>query len=217
MIRRFGLKLSALLGLVAIGVLAVTGMATAQHPSGKQHHHAKLKAVPHDPVADAGSNVRGTAKIQLRGTNAKIHVKARGLTPKLPHAMHIHGKDNPEVAFCPGGDRRDDLVNDGLIETVEGLADYGGIQVSLTRRGDTSPASGLALDRFQNARRNGTLNYKRAFDLPHAVAERLEDKHIVIHGADLDRDGKYGGRTTALGAPLEAELPVACGELIRTR
>jgi hypothetical protein len=25
----------------------------------------------------------------------------------------------------------------------------------------------------------------------------------------------YGGRTTALGAPLEAELPVACGELHR--
>ena len=32
---------------------------------------------------------------------------------------------------------------------------------------------------------------------------------------DLDGDGKYGGRTTALGAPLEAELPVACGELDR--
>jgi hypothetical protein len=37
--------------------------------------------------------------------------------------------------------------------------------------------------------------------------------HVVIHGEDLDNNGSYGGRTTALGAPLEAELPVACGEI----
>ncbi len=52
-------------------------------------------------------------------------------------------------------------------------------------------------------------------DSPTAVAQRLEEKHIVIHGDDLDRDGKYGGRTTALGAPLEGELLVACGKLER--
>src|SRR5918994_1202590 len=40
--------------------------------------------------------------------------------------------------------------------------------------------------------------------LPHAMH---------IHGEDLDNDGAYGGRITALGAPLEAELPVACGEV----
>jgi hypothetical protein len=37
--------------------------------------------------------------------------------------------------------------------------------------------------------------------------------HVVIHGEDLDNNGAYGGRITALGAPLEAELPVACGEI----
>jgi hypothetical protein len=202
---------------MAAGALAVTGVAGAVHGDAPQKHRAHLTAVPHDPVADGGSNVRGTAKIKLRGTHAKVRVKARGLSPRLPHAMHIHGKDHPEIARCPGGERRDDLVDDGLIETVEGLDDYGGIQVSLTTRGDTSADSGLALDRFQVAKRSGKLRYKRSFHLPHAVAERLEEKHIVVHGADLDRDGEYGGRTTALGAPLEAELPVACGELTRTR
>jgi hypothetical protein len=210
-------KVALLVGVMAVSALAVGGVAAAGHGDGKQRHTAKLRAVPHDPVADAGSNVRGTATIKLRGTRADVRVHARGLTAGLPHAMHIHGKDNAEVAFCPGGDRRDDLVDDGLIETAEGLADYGGIQVSLTRRGDTSAGSGLALDRFAVARRNGELTYKRKLTVPHAVAERLEDKHIVIHGADLDRDGTYGGRTTALGAPLEAELPVACGALVRTR
>ncbi|MDQ4041942.1 MAG: hypothetical protein M3141_09365 [Actinomycetota bacterium] len=210
-------KLALLAGVMALGALAIGGVAAAGHGNGKQRHTANLRAVPHDPVADSGSNVRGAAKIKLRGTRANVRVHARGLTAGLPHAMHIHGKDNAEVAFCPGGDRRDDLVDDGLIETVEGLADYGGIQVSLTTRGDTSADSGLALDRFAVARRSGKLNYRRTLTLPHVIAERLEDKHIVIHGADLDRDGKYGGRTTALGAPLEAELPVACGSLVRIR
>jgi len=214
MVRRIS---STLLGVAMVGSLSVAGIATAQHPADKQVHRATLKAVPHDPVADRGSNVRGAATVQLRGTRAKIAVKAGGLSPRLPHAMHIHGHDHPEVASCPGSERRNGIVDDGLIETAEGLADYGGIQVSLTRRGDTSAASGLALDRFQKARSNGRLNYQRTLRVPHAVAERLEDKHIVIHGADLNRDGEYGGRVTALGAPLEAELPVACGALVRKR
>ena len=210
-------KHAVLAGVVALSALSVGGVAAARHGDSKQRHEGTLRAVPHDPVADAGSNVRGTATIKLRGTRAEVRVRARGLAARLPHAMHIHGKDDAEVAFCPRAGRRDDLVDDGLIETVEGLEDYGGIQVSLTTRGDTSPESGLALDRFAVARRSGKLTYKRTLTVPHQIAERLEDKHIVIHGADLDSDGRYGGRMTALGAPLEAELPVACGSLVRTR
>ena len=118
-----------------------------------------------------------------------------------------------ELAFCPGADRRDDVVDDGLIETVEGLSDYGGIQVSLTHSGDTSPASGLALDRFATANVFGVLRYERTIKLPRDVARNIDEKHVVVHGEDLNNDGMYGGRTTALGAPLEAELPVACGEI----
>jgi hypothetical protein len=36
---------------------------------------------------------------------------------------------------------------------------------------------------------------------------------VVIHGEDLNNNGVYDGPTTGLGVPLEAELPVACGEL----
>ena len=63
--------------------------------------------------------------------------------------------------------------------------------------------------------RNDVLNYQRSFSIPSAIAQRLEEKHIVIHGDDLDRDGKYGGRTTALGALHADELRIACGELKR--
>jgi hypothetical protein len=210
-------KLAVGLAMTVAGAAAVTGVAAAGHDNrGREVNKATLNAVPHDPQADHGSNVRGKAHVLRRGNRVKVALNARGLSPKLPHAIHIHGKEAGELAFCPGANRRADLVDDGLIETVEGLADYGPVQVSFTTRGDTSADSVLALDRFPIARSNGHLRYKRSFSIPSAIANRLEEKHIVIHGADLNRDGKYGGRTTKLGAPLEAELPVACGALHRT-
>lgn len=211
----------AFLPIAATVVAAVMagGAFAAQLRGGPEMYRAALSPVPHDPASDAGSNVSGNAKVWVgNGGTVKVRVKARGLSPNLPHAMHIHGKEAAgEIAMCPGAERRDDLVDDGLIETVEGLADYGGILVSFTTFGDTSPASALALERMPVAKQNGLLKYKRTFDIPTNVASRLDELHIVIHGEDLNRDGMYGGRTTALGAPLEAELPVACGELTRKR
>ncbi len=206
--------------VAAAALAAVMAVAVAAPPKAESFtlagsigsFGASLDPVPHDPAADAGSNVSGRAQLFRVGNLVSVRVRATGLSP-LPHAMHIHGKDNPEVAFCPGADRRDDLVDDGLIETVEGLDDYGPVQVSLTTRGDTSTASTLALDRFPVANAGGVLNYQRFFAMPLEIASRLEAKHIVIHGVDLNGNATYEGRITALGAPLEAELPVACGEI----
>ena len=201
----------------AVAASALGGSAEAM-PAEPELYRADLRPVPHAPAADAGSNVVGKANLMLKGQSLKVRLKARGLSPSLPHAMHIHGKEAAgELARCPGAERRDDLVDDGLIETVEGLPDYGGILVSFTTRGDTSPASGLALARMPVAKENGLLKYKRTLEIPRRLADRLDELHIVIHGEDLDGDGTYGGRTTALGAPLEAELPVACGEIVPRR
>ena len=209
-------KLLAIAGAVC-AVFAVATLAPAKADGATRSNpfglfSASLDPVPHDPALDAGSNVTGQARLFLFGNLLFASVRASGLDP-LPHAMHIHGKDNPEVAFCPGADRRDDLVDDGLIETVEGVDDYGPVQVSFTTRGDTTPASALALDRFPVANQSGVLGYNRLLAIPFEIASNLADKHIVIHGEDLNGNGMYEGRTTALGAPLEAELPVACGEI----
>jgi hypothetical protein len=215
------LRILSLLGaVVMVAGLSLASVASAHsgHRGGPEQYRAKLAPVPHDPAADGGSNASGRSGLSLRGTRLDVRLKARGLSPNLPHAMHIHGKDNPEVAQCPRADRRAGGVSDRLIETVDGLVDYGPIQVSFTTRGDTSPDSGLALDRFASAKRNGKLSYRRTVTLPREVAENLGDKHIVIHGHDIDQDGGYDpGPITALGAPLEAELPVACGEIVRKR
>ena len=214
---KWSTNVSVGLAVTAVSALGVSGVASADHRPSKQTFKADLEAVPHASSADRGSNVTGDAKIVRRGNDVRVYLDGDRLSPNLPHAMHIHGKDEDEVAHCPGANHRDDLVDDGLIETVEGLNDYGGIQVSLTTSGDTTPASGLALERFAIAEKDGDLDYSRRFSIPTDIARNLKDKHIVVHGADLNGDGQYGGRITALGAPLEAELPVACGELSRTR
>ena len=210
--RRFPLAAA----LACATALAAPAAASAHGGNGLGSHEYDFDLAPvaHDPAADNGSNVFGDSQFTLRGRRLTVSLVANGLDA-LPHAMHIHGKDAGELAFCPGADRRDDLVDDGLIETVEGLGDYGGIQVSLTASGDTSPDSGLALDRFAAASAFGVLRYERTIKIPREVARDIAGKHVVIHGEDLDDNGSYGGRTTALGAPLEAELPVACGEIAR--
>ena len=209
-------SISLLVAVSATALLAVAAGATANRGEmgGPELFRAALSAVPHDPAADGGSNASGSARLALRGQTVDVLLKGRGLSPNLPHAMHIHGKNHPEIASCPGADRRVGGVSDQLIETVDGLVDYGPILVSFTTSGDTSPASGLALDRFPVAMDNGKVTYERSIEVPAEVAQNLGEKHIVVHGHDIDGDGGYDPEPiTALGAPLEAELPVACGEI----
>lgn len=69
-------------------------------------------------------------------------------------------------------------------------------------------------DRFPVARKNGIFTYTRRINVSRKLANRLDELHVVVHGHDIDGNGKYGGRPTAfMGAPLEGELPVACGRI----
>lgn len=173
-----------------------------------------LSPVPHPAYS---SGVTAKANLHLVGQQLTAILTAQGLSPNLAHAIHIHGKDSPEVAMCPNASRADDIRADGLIETAEGLPDYGPVRVSFTETGDTSPASTFALDRFSVANSSGVLKYQRTFTIPADVASRLGDMELVIHGADdalgEGHDGSYASYLSALNVPIEAELPVACGEI----
>ena len=184
---------------------------------------ATLHAVPHNHVADGGSDVNGHATLRLTGRTLDIDLSASGLTPGEPHAMHIHG-DTQAANECPGieadtntGDAIDPSTfiagaPDGLISLGEGLPDYGPIDVSLTTTGDTSPASGLSLERFLTADSSGHIDYHRSVVVPKDVAKNLGNLHIVIHGADLPADTD----ASSLSNLFEATLPVACGEIDRS-
>ena len=207
---------TALAGVALLPALATPALASDRDDDRRdaETYHARLDPVPHHPRADSGSDVNGHARLVEVDGKLKVEVRAWGLSPMLPHLMHIHGELEAENE-CPGPQFRRGGVSDRLIETVDGIPAYGPIQVTFSTRGDTSDKAGLLLDKAPVANRHGTLSYQRVLlNVPDDVLDELDDLHIVIHGEDLDDDGKYDPKPiTALGAPLEAELPVACGEL----
>lgn len=209
------LSLAALLaGATLLGLAAVA----FGHPGLASHFGVDLRPIPHDPVADGGSNVRGRAELTVHGTSVHVVLHVRGLSPNLPHAMHIHGELAAENECPPASADVHGLTAadppDGLVDLGEGAPFYGPIQTSFTTTGDTSAASGLALERFPVADAHGNLDYDRTFEIPQSVIDRLGSLHVVVHGLDLSRDGRddYDG-DGADRTLFEATLPVACGEI----
>ncbi len=100
---------------------------------------------------------------------------------------------------------------------TDGAPAYGEIQVSLTTTGDTSPESGLALERFPQTP-DGTENYNRSIEVSEQVAQQVKDGKgvVVIHGGDYLNNGVYtdlGESDIDPSLPLEGTAPVLCGEL----
>ncbi len=172
-----------------------------------------------DPLNNSG--VRGSARVivKVSGDRLNVQIRARGLLRNMPHAVHIHhGKQAKHE--CPTV--RQDKNRDKRLNVVEGVPLYGPIAVSLTTRGDTSPKSGLAVDRFLTAPR-GTLDYKRyniKVDKKLAAAIKRGESVLVVHGLDYNQNGKYdmaGAGASELDPKLPAEAtdPAACGVLHR--
>jgi hypothetical protein len=165
------------------------------------------------PVALNGVDGSGTALVTVRGTRIDIAMAASGLLADAPHAAHIHfGADARHE--CPGAS--DDLDTSGTLNTSEGGPAYGPVAVSLTKTGDTSPASALAIDRFDTAPR-GNLTYERGqIKVSQDVAKAVTrgEAVIVIHGVDHNHSGAYDGATASdldPSLPTEATDPALCG------
>jgi hypothetical protein len=132
--------------------------------------------------------------------------------------MHIHGIGNSD---CPSEGARDNRKADGLIDTTEGAPAYGPITVSLTKRGDTTPASGLAVERFPVAGKFGRINYDRSFrigqNFPWRVARNIARMQVVIHGIDTNHNHRYdfskGKSDLDPNLPQEATVPASCGTI----
>ena len=205
---KFALAAAAAIPL-AVPAAMLSGAATAS----TEHSHtttfwATLRPVPHNRVHGSGS-----AAVRLDGRMAQITVRVDHLLNDAPHAMHIHAMGEGE---CP--EAQDAGIHNGhrAMSTTDGLEDYGPINTSLTTRGDTSPASGLALARFPH---RGTYVYHRTIRLSAATAQavRALDAVVVVHGIDYNHNGRYDG---VLGPsdldpalPLEGTAPAICGPL----
>jgi hypothetical protein len=188
-------------------MLAMAAPAAAADGSAQ----AQLK-----PVVLNGVEGSGTAMATVSGTTLTVTMAATGLLPDNPHAAHIHfgaqaRHECPSAADDTGGDT-------GTLNTTDGAPAYGDIVVSLTKAGDTSPASGLAVDRFDTAP-GGNLQYERgSIDVSPEVADAIVagQSVVVIHGVDHNGSGAYDGDTMSdldPALPTEATDPALCGVL----
>jgi hypothetical protein len=197
-------KSGAALVLVGAAYMSLTPAAFAQ-----DMFQADL-----EPLNNSGAS--GTANLALEGDQLTTDIASEGLAPGLPHAQHIHGLEQA-MSECPT--LANDQDGDGLVNTTEGEPSYGPILTSFTTEGDTSPESGLAVDRFPVANEDGTLTYGRTFEVPTNVADRLGDFAVVQHGVDLNGNGVYdeeaaGPSDLDPSLPQEATLPANCGVIV---
>lgn len=209
----------AVTATAALGAAATPAIAAHDNnPSDKVASYSyALNAV--QPGAVPSSQASGATRIKtFPSGKVQVKVRASGLAPGLPHAMHLHGfAGEPTDQGCPGPAQ---AGPDGVVTVVDGIPSYGGILASLTTRGDTSADSALALDRFPVASKKGRISYSRTFRNATALTE-AGSAQVVVHGIDFDGNGayafnpedEYASRSSSLSSsiPLETTVPVLCG------
>ena len=203
-------------GAVALGMLALSGPGSAAAGTPAVHTEAHDNTVHGRLNTLNNSGVTGYATIKVEGRKLRVSYDATKLAKGLPHAAHIHYGAEARHE-CPTV--RDDTNHDFRLNVAEGLPEYGPIAVSLTTKGDTSPSSALAVDRFPTAP-HGKVHYRRLVLTTKAVASAVRHGEgvLVIHGVDYNNNGKYdfaGAGASELNAKLPAEAtdPAVCGVL----
>jgi hypothetical protein len=178
---------------------------------------ADLAPVPANPVDGSGE-----AMVEISGTTLSFTLAAQGLA-NLPHAAHIHYGETARNE-CPTASDNNAAPLEGETNehehftTTEGAPAYGEIVVSLTKTGDTSPTSGLAVDRFAAG---ASFEYSRGdVQVTPELAEDIlsGESVVVIHGVDYDGDGALSPGDRGVSdldpaLPGEATDPALCGVL----
>jgi hypothetical protein len=194
------------------GTFAVTSATAANNSAAAGSVHRTKADL--NPLNNSGAS--GKAKVFVQGQRVNVQYTARGLAKNLPHAAHIHFGAQARHE-CP--DVFDDTNGDFRLETLEGAPAYGPVRISLTTKGDTSPASVLAVDRFPTAPK-GSIDYARITTTSKAVAAGIRHGKaiVVIHGVDYNHNGAYdfdsaGKSDLNPDLPAEATDPAVCGVL----
>ncbi|MCH8560734.1 hypothetical protein [Nesterenkonia sp. DZ6] len=186
---------------------ATDGAATSTS-SGSWSFQANL-----DPLNNSGTV--GDVLIEGQGNQATVYMTVDGaaetfMDGPFPHAQHIHFGAQ---GTCPGPEA--DVDGDGAINVEEGAPFYGGIGTSLTTEGDTSPDSGLAVERFPGG---SSYTYERSLEIPDDVLASIVDGTgvVVVHGVDpavLTEEAANKQSELDESLPNAATLPAACGTL----
>jgi len=187
------LALPVVLPLLAAGPAVAAGAA-----------NANLSPVPLN-----GSNGSGTAMVQVDGGTIDFTLAASGLADG-PHAAHIHFGAEARHE-CPTA--AEDADGNGRLSTSEGAPAYGPVAVSLTRSGDTSAESVLAVDRFAA----GTdIQYTRGgVTVDPGLATAIESGQgvVVVHGVAYEGERANAKSDLDPALPASATDPAVCGVL----
>lgn len=157
----------------------------------------------------------GTATVTVNGNQATITESWMGLASTFsgapyPHVQHIH-IDGGGTCPTPSADKN----GDGVVSTTEGAAAYGGIGVTLSTKGDTSPAAGTDI---KIAPGGSSTSYKRTVTLDSKSAASIKNGTavIVVHGLDpstLSKKAQGEKSDLVPSLPLAATSPALCGAL----
>ena len=199
--------------VLLLGSLALAGTSSALTVQGDDTARAVERRGALNPLNNSGGVGRAEIDVFSSG-RVDVDVDARRVLAGSPHAMHIHfgakaRNECPTIADDDNGDFR--------LTTAEGAPAYGPVRASLTTRGDTSPASVLAVERFPTSPK-GEIHYDRSFGVGDRLAMAIKGGKgvIVVHGVDYNANGKYdfmsaGESELDPSLPAEATDPAICG------
>lgn len=206
----------AALAVPAMSLAALVAAAAPATADGSAQ--ADLK-----PVVVNGVEASGMGMAEVKGTTLSFTLAAQGLLADAPHAAHIHfGADARHECPTAADNTADALEGETNPEehltTTEGAPAYGGVTVSLTTTGDTSPDSVLAVDRFPVG---DDFEYSRGdVEVSQEVADAITSGQgvVVVHGVDHDGSGAYDAGDRGVSdldpsLPGEATDPAICGVL----
>ena len=196
---------AAALGIVG---LASLGLAVPANAASGTTYQATLNALNHA----SGS---GSVTITMNGDQATVDEHYTGLATTFngqpyPHVQHIHIGGQGQ---CPTMSA--DKNGDGVVSTTEGAPQYGGVQTTLSTKGDTSPAAGTDI---KIAPAGGSTDYSRTIDLSTGAVSALRNGTavIVVHGLDpatLSKQAQKEKSDLVPSLPLAATSPALCGVL----
>jgi hypothetical protein len=206
--------------LIVVGAVAAVALLGGGGSSGQkgappakaevgQQVNAKLGPIPTNRVKASGSAV-----LHLNGNQLAVTVDTAGLLDGAPHAMHIHAG---KKGVCPPASAAQPHNGHLSIATLNGAPFYGSPVAALTTRGDTSPKSIVAFNRFPKA---GKIHYTRTIKVNSVTAGyiRKDNAVLVVHGIDYNHNGIYDGtlERSDLKRSLtgESTAPALCGPLV---
>ncbi|MDX1492918.1 MAG: hypothetical protein R3253_02500 [Longimicrobiales bacterium] len=218
-----GAALLAVFGVACQDEAPATGLADVAETIQASHNaapgSAQLYQASFSPLnADLSFRpVRGQATVRVADGQLSVMIEASGLEPGIPHPQHIHGFLGAGPGACPTLDA--DRNEDGIIDVLEGVPDYGGILVTLDS--DLTDGAGTQVEGLPTtSNQGGTIRYTMTAPLSEVVAGAgaadaaeldLGNRHIVLHGVNPETE--LGTAASIGGLPAWLTLPVACGQL----